>query len=188
MFLVLRPKLVNTVVLKQLQLAIPADLYLTRMRIPVLVVQIRCCWKQVVKLQQFICFPMKGNLFAEILIGVIATSWTHPSNGESFLLLFHESLYFSDRIPCTLLCPNQRRNYCVVVKDTPQQYNCLSKHSIKTDKVEIGLDMDGFISYFKSTKVTDAEIEISRRIILTSKATWKVDRYLPYLQARISRF
>jgi hypothetical protein len=89
--------------------------------------------------------------FAEIPIGTIATSWTHPSNGESFLLLFHKSLHFGDRIPCTLLCPKQMRNYGVVVEDTQRQYNRLSKHSIKTDEVEIGLDMDGVISYFKST-------------------------------------
>jgi hypothetical protein len=96
-------------------------------------------------------FSDERKPFAEIPIGTIATSWTNPSNGESFLLLFHESLYFGDRIPCTLLCPNQLRNYGVVVEDTPRQYNRLSKHSIKTDEVEIGLDMDGVISYFEST-------------------------------------
>jgi hypothetical protein len=117
-------------------------------------------------------FSDERKPFAEIPIGTIATSWTHPSNVESFLLLNYESLYFGDRIPSTLLCPNQMRNYGVVVEDTPRQYNGLSKHSIKTDEAEIGLDMDGVISYFESTKPTDAEIENSRRIVLTSDATW----------------
>jgi hypothetical protein len=54
-------------------------------------------------------FSEESTPFASIPIGTIATSWINDQTGETFVLLFPESLYFGERLPHTLLCPNQMR-------------------------------------------------------------------------------
>jgi hypothetical protein len=117
-------------------------------------------------------FSEQSTPFASIPIGPIATSWTNDQTGETFVLLFPESLYFGDRLPYTLLCPNQMRAFGVTVNDTPQQYDARSSHAIAVDGDKIPLFLDGVISYFESRKPSDDELENCRRIVLTSDSPW----------------
>jgi hypothetical protein len=81
--------------------------------------------------------------FASIPIGTIATSWTDEGSGETFVLLFPESIYFGDRLPHSLLCPNQMRAHGVQVNDMPRQFDGSSTHSIEADGYCIPLHLDG---------------------------------------------
>jgi hypothetical protein len=117
-------------------------------------------------------FSDERKPFGEIPIGTIATSWTCGNSGETFLLLFPESLYFGKRLSTTLLCPNQIRDYGITVHDTPRRFDPTSKHAIITDDATIPLQVDGVISYFNSSKPTTEQIEDCRRIILTSDTKW----------------
>jgi hypothetical protein len=47
-------------------------------------------------------FSGERKPFASIPIGTIATSWTDEGSGETFVLLFPESLYFGDLFPHSL--------------------------------------------------------------------------------------
>ena len=109
-----------------------------------------------------------------IPIGTAATVWVDPSNGANYLLLFHESIYFGNRLGHTLLCPNQMRDNGLTVHDVPKQYELTSTHSIiipGTD-VSIPLRMRGVISCFETHKPTDAEIMDLPRIEMTSPNEW----------------
>ena len=109
-----------------------------------------------------------------IPIGTAATVWVDPSNGTNYLLLFHESIYFGDRLGHTLLCPNQMRDNGLTVHDVPKQYELTSTHSITipgTD-VSIPLQMRGVISCFETHKPTDAEVMDLPRIEMTSPNEW----------------
>ena len=117
-------------------------------------------------------FSDESKPFDKIPIGTIATSWTDESNGETFVLLFPESLYFGDRLANSLLCPNQMRAYGARVEDVPRQYDINSGHSIKVHGINIPLDMDGVISYFESRKPTDDELDNCRRVTMTSNDKW----------------
>jgi hypothetical protein len=117
-------------------------------------------------------FSEESTPFDKIPIGTIATSWTDEGSGETFVLLFPESLYFGDRLPHSLLCPNQMRAYGTKVEDVPRQYDINSAHSIQVHGISIPLDMDGVISYFESRKPTDDELDNCRRITLTSDDKW----------------
>ena len=64
-------------------------------------------------------FSDERKPFDQIPIGTIATSWTNPEDGITYVLCFPESLYFGDRLPTTLICPNQLRDHKTVVEDTP---------------------------------------------------------------------
>ena len=52
-------------------------------------------------------FSEEHKPFDQIPIGTIATSWTNPEDGITYVLCFPESLYFGDQLPRTLICPNQ---------------------------------------------------------------------------------
>ena len=45
--------------------------------------------------------PMK-----RIPIASCATAWTNPDNGRVFILVFHETLYFGNKLQQSLICPN----------------------------------------------------------------------------------
>jgi Reverse transcriptase (RNA-dependent DNA polymerase) len=117
-------------------------------------------------------FSKESTPFDKIAIGTIATSWTNEIDGETIVLLFPESLYFGDRLPHSLLCPNQMRAYGTRVEDVPRQYDISSGHSIQVQDIVIPLDMDGVISYFESRKPTDFELDNCRRVTLTSDTKW----------------
>jgi hypothetical protein len=117
-------------------------------------------------------FSDERKPFGEIPIGTIATAFTSKDNGETFILLFPESLYFGDRLSTTLLCPNQLRAHGTIVDDTPRMFNVTSKHCITSDGISIPLLLDGVISYFDSMKPTREEIRDCRHITLTSDTKW----------------
>ena len=117
-------------------------------------------------------FSEESTPFDKIPIGTIATSWTDENNGETLVLLFPESLYFGDRLPNSLLCPNQMRAYGAKVSDVPRQYDITSSHSIQVHGITIPLDMNGVISYFDSRKPTEDELDNCRRVTMTSDDKW----------------
>jgi Reverse transcriptase (RNA-dependent DNA polymerase) len=117
-------------------------------------------------------FSDERKPFGKIPIGTIATSWTNDKDGKTFVLCFPESLYFGDRLPTTLLCPNQMRDNKTIVEDTPRQYDSKSGHCITIGDLTIPLLMDGVISYFESTKPTDDELKYNQRYTLTSDTPW----------------
>ena len=117
-------------------------------------------------------FSDERKPFGDIPIGTIATSWTDSETGITYVLCFPESLYFGDRLPTTLLCPNQLRDGGTTVEDIPRQFNPKSSHCITLGPLSIPLMMDGVISYFESRKPTDDELHSCQRYTLTSMSTW----------------
>ena len=117
-------------------------------------------------------FSDERKPFGDIPIGTIATSWTNELDGKTYVLCFPESLYFGDRLPTTLLCPNQLRDNGTIVEDTPRQFNDKSGHCISIGDLTIPLLMNGVISYFESTKPTDEELKNNQRFSLTSYTPW----------------
>jgi hypothetical protein len=107
-------------------------------------------------------------------IGTAATSYV-CNDGEVVVLVLNQALLFGDRLPNSLLNPNQLRAFGHVVEDAPRQYDPNSSHSIKLlddEEVVIPLVMKGVISCFSSHKPSDHELETCRRIILTSDQPW----------------
>ena len=56
--------------------------------------------------------------------------WIHPQNGQPYILIINEALYFGDRVDVTLLNTNQLRANSVIVEDVPQQFDPTSLHTI----------------------------------------------------------
>jgi hypothetical protein len=87
----------------------------------------------------------------------------------------HEALCLGDRLPETILNPNQIRANGLQVEDVPKQFDSRSSHAIHTKKrdVHISLSLDGVISGFESRKPTWEEYEEHPRLELTSNVKWK---------------
>jgi len=86
---------------------------------------------------------------SDVPIASVATAWDHPETGETYILVLNEALYFGDRMNHSLICPNQLRDFGVIVNDVPTFYDPTSSHSIivPTVDLELPLLMRGVFSY-----------------------------------------
>jgi hypothetical protein len=109
----------------------------------------------------------------DIPIASVATAWDNPVNSSTVILVVNEALYFGDRMPYSLLCPNQLRHNGVSVNDVPKFFNSTSSHSIIIPgKLDLPLRMRGVISYLPTRKPTMSELDRCERFELTSAQSW----------------
>ena len=119
-----------------------------------------------------------------IPIGTCATAWTDPDLGQTCILVFHQTLFFGDKIQHSLLCPNQIRSYRPnVVEDCPRQFDSDSQFQTilyGEDRhfdnfVSIPLSMDGCMAIIETHLPTSDELETCPFYVATSP-----DRWCPY--------
>lgn len=115
------------------------------------------------------CKPLR-----DIPITSCATVWIDNDN-NSYLLIFHEALYFGDRLSHSLICPNQLRAHGLIVHDVPRQFDPMSPHHIEVPdaNIIIPLSMHGIISGFHTYKPTPADLEDLPRVCMTADANWQ---------------
>ena len=126
-------------------------------------------------------FPFSESLAAvqDVPIATVITIWENPANGEQWILVIHEALYFGTKLKDSLLCPNQLRAAGVQVKDAPIQFDAASSHSVSVPgKLDIPLEMHGVISYLQTRLPTNDEIERYRAgqfqsVELTEDIPWE---------------
>ena len=107
-------------------------------------------------------------------VATVAILWHDPKNGQPYILIIHEALYFGDRMSHTLLMPNQLHANGLLVQDVPQQFDANSLHSIVVPKlgITIPLSLRGVISSFESMKPSWEEYENLPHIELTADTAW----------------
>ena len=95
----------------------------------------------------------------EISMGTCITAWNDPFTHETFVLAFHQSLFFGEKLKHSLINPNQLRKNGLEVNDCPTHLskNNSSSHSIICEEAEIPLDLNGVISYFPIRNPSDEE-------------------------------
>jgi hypothetical protein len=109
----------------------------------------------------------------DVPIASVATAWDSPIDGSTVVLVINEALYFGDRMPHTLLCPNQLRSHGVQVFDTPKVFNANSPHAIIVPgQIQFPLQLHGIISFLETRKPTKEELRDCDRFELTSAASW----------------
>ena len=94
-----------------------------------------------------------------------------PLTGNTYILLFNESLYYGSKMDHSLFNPNQLRKYGVNVWDNP--FDLEHPFSIQVnDDVEIPLNSMGTKIFFKSRVPTEYEMQACPKIEVTSAAPW----------------
>lgn len=116
----------------------------------------------------------------EVRVATVAVAYDCPVSMETFILIFHESLFIPG-LQNHLLCPFQMRNNSVIVNKCPLQYidptqrNSYS-HAVITDRLHIPLLLHGIISHFLVRKPTEDEVcnpHLYTQIEMTSANAWE---------------
>ena len=100
-----------------------------------------------------------------------ATAWTHPDTGETFILDYHQALWYGKEVANSLLNPNQMRFYGHRVSDDITDKN--RRFGIEADNMlYIPFDMKGTVISFDSRVPTDQELQDCRHVTMTSDERW----------------
>jgi len=95
----------------------------------------------------------------DIPMASVAMAWDDPKDGSTLILVINEALYFGDRMPHSLICPNQLRSHGLIVNDIPKVFDKESSHSIIIPgKLELPLRTRGVLSYLQTRKPTEDEL------------------------------
>jgi hypothetical protein len=109
----------------------------------------------------------------DVPVVTAATAWTNEETGETFILLFHQVLWYGNKLPNSLLNPNQIQHFghslCDDVTDRDRFFG------ITMDEVSIPFTMTGTNIYFETRVPTTWEMENCRTIIMTDDALWEPD-------------
>ena len=101
-----------------------------------------------------------------------ATAYTDVASGQTYILVFNESLYYGTRLPHSLFNPNQIRHHGVDVWDNP--YDKEHELSIEvTGELTIPLGMEGTKTTFQSRAPTKEELDTCPHIQMTSDYDWQ---------------
>ena len=96
-----------------------------------------------------------------------ATAWTHPDTGETFILDYHQALWYGKEVANSLLNPNQMRFYGHRVSDDITDKD--RRFGIEADNMlYIPFDMKGTVISFDSRVPTDQELQDCRHVTMTS--------------------
>ena len=100
-----------------------------------------------------------------------ATAWTDPSNDTTYILVFHEGLYYGTKLDHTLINPNQVRAHGIPYWDNPFDRTrglCIDID----DGPMIELNLTGTKLKFESRVPTTNELSSCAHIEMTSPHQW----------------
>ena len=108
---------------------------------------------------------------ANVPIVTGATAWTDTVTSITYILVFHESLFYGPKLDHSLINPNQVRHHNVDFWDNP--FNQSHKLSIQVDGGPIiPLTFQGTKQSFTSRVPTTEELSDCQHIELTSRLPW----------------
>ena len=96
----------------------------------------------------------------DIKIGTCITAYDDEKTGQTYILQFHQALYFGDRLETSLLNPNQMRDNNFIVDECPLSlsHDSNTTHSIKVEDLTIDLHLNNVFSGFNCRIPTSEEI------------------------------
>lgn len=100
-----------------------------------------------------------------------ATTYHHP-NGDAFILIINEALYYGDKLDHSLINPNQVRHNGIGFWDNPYDSSHELGIEIYEKDIMIPMQYDGTKLAFRSSVPTEYELNVLPHIILTSSTQW----------------
>jgi hypothetical protein len=99
-----------------------------------------------------------------------ATAYDDPVSSQTFIFVFHESLYYGTKLDHSLINPNQVRHYQIPFWDNP--YDKERGLCIETSDVRVPLLSKGTKIYFETRVPTEWELNNCVHIDMTSRREW----------------
>lgn len=124
-------------------------------------------------------FSKERDSIKNIPVGTAATLYQDPETSKIYCLIFHETLYFGDRLgSASLLCTNQLRYNGLTVDDVPKHLDQSgrSSHSIliSDPQLTVPLTLEGVISGFHTRKPDSIEeCQMYPQVVMTSPVIWE---------------
>jgi len=116
---------------------------------------------------------LDGMEECDVPIVSAATLWTSP-DGDEYILVVHQGLWFGDKLNKSLLNPNQLRFHGVSVSDDPtddsRAFGLTTIHG--EPNVHVPFYMDGTIAAFETRCPSDEEVEELPQIEITGEDSW----------------
>ena len=107
----------------------------------------------------------------DIPIVTAATAYTDPRNGQTYILIFHEFLWFGHMMDHSLINPNQPRHFGIGFRDNP--YDHTRDLSIEVDdSLKIPLRYQGTKLIFESRVPTRQELSECPHVDMCSQDEW----------------
>jgi hypothetical protein len=117
-------------------------------------------------------FSDSYNSMENVEVCAAATAWDDPNTGHTHILEYHQGLWFGDKLPNSLINPNQSRMFGISLCDDPfDPYRELEMHDPESS-LRIPLGMFGSTCFFDSRVPTRHELDYYPRIVMTSDELW----------------
>jgi hypothetical protein len=124
-----------------------------------------------------------GTTVKKVHIVTAAVAYDNPDTYTTYILFFHQSLYFN-KLDKHLLCPSQMGCNQIIVNDVPLLHIPFNKHTHQDHSIvstpphhplHIPLHLSGTTSYFETRMLTDDEVASQLNCIhvhMTSDQPW----------------
>ena len=96
-----------------------------------------------------------------------ATTYHHP-NGESYIIIINEALYYGSKLDHLLINPNQVRHNCVGFWDNPYDHRQELYIEVYDKGVTLPIQFNGTKLIFESSVPTEEELNTLPHLVLTS--------------------
>jgi hypothetical protein len=108
----------------------------------------------------------------DIPVASAATAWDDPATGLTTILVFHQGLWFGDKLENSLINPNQCRMHGIQVCDDPFDPSRALGFVDPLSETAVPMEFGGSIVYFQSRAPTAEEITTLPQIEMTSDKRW----------------
>ena len=118
-------------------------------------------------------FHNKLEPITDVPIATVATAWSDPFAGTTYILIINEALYFGDSLDHSLINPNQVRHYGLPLYDNPYETDPdRAMGIILDDRERLPFTSEGSTVYFNTRYPTDEELELYPHVVLTCEQPW----------------
>ena len=83
------------------------------------------------------------------------TAYDCPETGETYILEFHQGLYFGDKLEHSLICPNQCRAYGIDLCDDPYDKNRRLRFTDPVTEEFVPFEIRSIFATFRTRVPTD---------------------------------
>ena len=118
-------------------------------------------------------FSEEYSVMKDVPIASGVTAWDNPDTGETILLQVNQGLWFGDKLECSLINPQQCREYGIGICDDPYDPNGRPIGIMEYDtETFIPMEYSECLVKLRTRAPTTEEIQHHTLITMTSEAPW----------------
>ena len=122
-------------------------------------------------------FSDQYNPIESVPIVTACTAYDDLDTGETYILEFHQGLYFGNQMKHSLICPNQCRSYGIDMCDDPYDKNREIGFTDPIAGITIPFEMKGTFATFKTRVPRDKELQECIYITMTNDNPWNPSEF-----------